>query len=65
MSQHRQPLFWRKDTWKDHWPIAVLIATVLVIFLTGLLGVWRSWERPFWDWLGLLIIPVILGLGGI
>jgi hypothetical protein len=51
--------------WKDHWPVAVLTATVLVIFLTGLLGVWRSWERPLWDWLGLLIIPVVLGLGGI
>jgi uncharacterized protein YjbI with pentapeptide repeats len=65
MNQYQQPWPWRKDTWKDHWPIAVLIATVLVIFLTGLLGVWRSWERSFWDWLGLLIIPVVLGLGGI
>ena len=65
MNRHQQPWLWRKNTWKDHWPIAVLIAIGLVIFLTGLGGVWRSWERPFWDWLGLLIIPVVLGLGGI
>jgi hypothetical protein len=65
MNQHQQPCLWRKDTWKDQWPISALIATTLVIFLTGLLGYWRSWERPFWDWLGLLIIPVLLGLGGI
>jgi pentapeptide repeat protein len=65
MNQDQQPQPWWKDKLKDHWPIAVLVATVLVILLTDLLGVWRSWERSFWDWLGLLIIPVVLGLGGI
>jgi uncharacterized protein YjbI with pentapeptide repeats len=51
--------------WKDHWPIFALLATALVIAVTGILRIWRSWERPFWDWLELLIIPVLLGLGGI
>jgi hypothetical protein len=38
---------------------------VLVIVLMGLLGVWRSWQRPFWDWLGLLIIPLVLAAGAL
>jgi hypothetical protein len=38
---------------------------VIVIVATGFLGYWRSWGRPFWDWLALLIIPVVLGLGGV
>jgi uncharacterized protein YjbI with pentapeptide repeats len=54
-----------RGLWKDHWPIFALLATALVIVVTGVLRIWRSWERPFWDWLGLLIIPVLLGLGGI
>jgi hypothetical protein len=41
-----------------------LLATGLVIAVTGVLRIWRSWERPFWDWLELLIIPAVLALGG-
>src|SRR5918999_1582067 len=52
-----------QSLWKDHWPIVTLAVLVAVIFVTGFLGYWQSWERPFWDWLGLLIIPVLLGLG--
>jgi hypothetical protein len=65
MNQDQQPQPWWKDGLKDHWPILALVATALVIAVTGFLRIWGSWERPFWDWLGLLIIPLSLGLGGI
>jgi hypothetical protein len=43
--------------------IVALVALSLVVSVLARLGYWRSWERPFWDWLELLIIPVVLGLG--
>jgi hypothetical protein len=57
MNQDQQPRPW----WKDNWPVLALLATVMVIVATGFLGYWRSWQRPFWDWLELLVIPVVLG----
>jgi hypothetical protein len=63
MNQEQQPRPWWKDKWKDHWPIVVLVALSLVVFVLARLGSWVSWKRPFWDWLELLIIPVVLGLG--
>jgi uncharacterized protein YjbI with pentapeptide repeats len=59
MSQDQQP----QPRWKDNWPILALLATVIVIAATGILGYWRSWQRPLWDWLDLLIIPLVLALG--
>lgn len=59
MNQDQQPRPW----WKDNWPVLALLATVIVIVATGILGYWQSWQRPFWDWLDLLIIPLVLALG--
>jgi hypothetical protein len=59
MNQDQQPRRW----WKDNWPVLALLATVIVIAATGILGYWRSWQRPLWDWLDLLIIPLVLALG--
>jgi uncharacterized protein YjbI with pentapeptide repeats len=59
MKQDQQSRPW----WKDNWPVLALLATAIVIAATGILGYWRSWQRPLWDWLELLIIPLVLALG--
>jgi uncharacterized protein YjbI with pentapeptide repeats len=59
MNQSQQAIRW----WKDNWPVLALLATAIVIATTGILGYWRSWQRPLWDWLDLLIIPLVLALG--
>jgi hypothetical protein len=61
MNQDQQPRPW----WKDNWPVLALLAAVIVIAAAGILGYWQSWQRPFWDWLELLIIPIVLGAGAL
>jgi uncharacterized protein YjbI with pentapeptide repeats len=61
MNQDQQPRPW----WKDNWAVLALLAAVIVIAATGILGYWRSWQRPFWDWLDLLIIPLVLALAAL
>jgi hypothetical protein len=72
MNQDQQPQPW----WKDNWLVlALVVLAVVIATITGLgYGLRWSWTglvdvqnnpstRPFWDWLELLIIPVLLGLG--
>jgi Pentapeptide repeats (8 copies) len=75
MNQDQKPRPWWK-WWKDRWPIVVLVALSLVVSVLATVGYLLSWEwtglvgipehsetRLGWDWLELLIIPVLLGLG--
>src|SRR5919106_2784525 len=65
MSQDQQPQPW----WKDNWPVLALVALAVVIAtITGLgYGLGWAWTglatKSAWDWLQLLIIPVLLALG--
>ena len=72
MNQDQPPRPW----WKDNWPVLALGILVVVIFALATAGYLLSWEwtghvgvpehpetRSGWDWLELLIIPVLLGLG--
>jgi hypothetical protein len=72
MNQDQQPRIW----WKDHrlaWALAALaliglLITVILGYLlnwgwTGLVGAPENPEtRTAWDWLGLLIIPLVIAL---
>jgi hypothetical protein len=62
--------------WKNHWPLLALGALALVVVAIAIPGYVLKWSwtglvdipehtetRLAWDWLVLLIIPVILGLG--
>jgi uncharacterized protein YjbI with pentapeptide repeats len=71
MNQDQQPRPW----WKGNqlawalWALAVLTLTGLVIIT--ILGYWLRWTwtglgtKSAWDWLELLIIPVVLGGGAL
>jgi NhaP-type Na+/H+ or K+/H+ antiporter len=63
MNQDQQPQPW----WKYNWPVLALVALAVVI--TTILGLgyllewtWTGFETKLaWDWLELLIIPLVLG----
>jgi hypothetical protein len=67
MNQDQEPRPW----WKDNWPVLALAALVVVIAtITGLgYGLGWAWTglstKSAWDWLQLLIIPVLLALGAL
>jgi uncharacterized protein YjbI with pentapeptide repeats len=72
MNQDQQPQPW----WKDNWPMLALAALAVVITTIIGLGYWQRWTwtalalkwfwtglapKSAWDWLQLLIIPIVLG----
>jgi uncharacterized protein YjbI with pentapeptide repeats len=65
-DQHPQP---PEPWWKDHWAVLALVALSVLIATVTFLGYWQRWAwtgletKSAWDWLELLIIPVILAAG--
>jgi uncharacterized protein YjbI with pentapeptide repeats len=71
MSQDQQPRPW----WSEHWLLLVLVALAVVLAVlvglgyglrwswTGFTGSGVSPPKLIWDWLELLIIPIVLGAG--
>ena len=71
MNQDQQPRPW----WGEHWPLLVLVALAVVLAVvvglgyglrwswTGFTGSGVSSPKLIWDWLALLIIPIVLGAG--
>jgi hypothetical protein len=70
-SQDPKPQPW----WQNRLPLLVLVALIVVIATISGLGYWHRWSwigligpqdnpdtRLGWDWLELLIIPIVLGL---
>src|ERR671917_460844 len=68
MNQNQQSRRWWKWA-KDNWSVIALAALVLVSTTITVLGYWLrlDWTgletRSAWDWLELLIIPVVLAAG--
>ena len=75
MNQDQQPQPWWK-WWKDNWPVLALVALAVTIATITGLGYWQRWSwtglvdiqanldtKLGWDWLELLIIPILLGTG--
>jgi hypothetical protein len=67
MSQDQQPQPW----WKDNWPTLALVTLAVVITTIIGLGYALAWTwtghdtKLAWDWLELLIIPLVLSLGAL
>jgi hypothetical protein len=67
MNQDQQPHPW----WKYNWPVLTLVALAVVITTIVGLGYLLEWtwtghdKKLAWDWLELLIIPLVLALGAI
>jgi uncharacterized protein YjbI with pentapeptide repeats len=71
MNQDQQPRPW----WSEHWALLVLVALVVALAVLVGLGYWLRWSwtgftgsgvsspKLIWDWLELLIIPIVLGAG--
>jgi hypothetical protein len=64
MDQEQQP-WWRKQVL---WPVVLAAAVAfLIIVICGYLFGW-GWtgvpKKTLWDWLRLLIVPVVLAIGG-
>jgi hypothetical protein len=77
MNQDQQPGLWWKWA-KDSWTALALVALLVMIVTITILGYWLRWSwtglvdvqanpdtRLAWDWLGLLIIPIVLGAGAL
>jgi pentapeptide repeat protein len=67
MEQNQQLQSW----WKNNWPVLALVAlTVVVATIIGL-GYWLKWSwtgleaKLVWDWLELLLIPLVLALAAL
>jgi hypothetical protein len=67
MNQNQQPRPW----WKDNWPVLVLVTLAVMITMIIGLGYALEWTwtgldaKLAWDWLELLIIPLVLALGAL
>jgi ABC-type nickel/cobalt efflux system permease component RcnA len=67
MNQDPQPQPW----WKDNWLVLALVTLAMVIATITILGYWLRWSwtgletKSAWDWLELLIIPIVLGAGAL